>query len=113
MRGEVLFFLLGSVLAGCHGNQKVQSLILSDDETIARNELLKHIPVHSSIDDAEMFMRRNHFDCSREHDEAGLYLYCDRSGSKDAFVETRWQVLIRYETDTVTDIKVSVGYIGP
>ena len=117
MQRRILLASLLMSLYGCQGRPTMKpqptNLTLAEDEAVVRQEILKLIPVGSSVAVAENVMAQNGFECSMQRDKDGHYLYCDRKKSKDAFVGTRWQVLLHYADDSVTDVSVSVGFVGP
>ncbi len=100
-------------LVGCHGMPSRPQLELSENKEKMRATLLTHIPVGTDISDAEAFMSKHGFECSRNRDELGKFLFCDRSVVKDDFVATRWQVVIRYDKRAATALDVFIGNVGP
>ncbi len=80
--------------------------------------VLGQIPVGTSIDEAQRFMEREGFKCSRSVNEAfrdrkGLdYIHCDRSdGSR--LVQRRWQIAIVHRDGKVVEALATAGLVGP
>lgn len=104
-----------------------------DDPDVMEQEILRFMPIGSSIELGKKIMEQNGFKCeymenstfSRvRHDENAPgrirqtvyrnadFLYCDIS--KGFFlVERRWQSVIVHENRIVTMVSVSTGLIGP
>jgi hypothetical protein len=85
--------------------------------------LQRNLPVGTSAKKARLFMEREGFKCSlmrnKSFSEEGVvregidYLYCERSDSAGFLVSRRWQVAIVLKMDSVSEVLVSVGLIGP
>ena len=79
--------------------------------------VLAHIPVGTSTDDAQRFMEREGFACSRESnaeflDRKGLdYIYCDRS--EGGRIQRRWQVALVHRDGKIAEVIASTGLVGP
>ena len=79
--------------------------------------VLGRVPVGTPIDDAQRFMEREGFTCSRSTNEPFLdrtgldYLYCDRSEGGVTF--RRWQVAVVHRDGKVTEVRASTGLVGP
>jgi hypothetical protein len=104
-----------------------------EDPDLMEQELLKHIPLGTPINEAMQVMKNNGFKCEiiedgrfsdvKEDENASGrirqtvyenvdFLYCDIS--KGFFiVARRWQVSLVYEQHQVTQISVSTGLVGP
>ena len=80
--------------------------------------ILAQVPVGTPVDDAQRFMEREGFKCSRSTnaaflDRTGLdYVYCDR-WEASGFVKRRWQVAIVHRDGKVTEVLASTGLVGP
>jgi hypothetical protein len=91
-----------------------------------KQELLKSIPIGSSLTDAQKLMDANGFRCSKqeqgsfleldtENMESGIlhnnikYLYCDKELSAESFCSRRWQIALVFDGNAVSDIIVSIG----
>jgi hypothetical protein len=79
--------------------------------------VLGQIPVGTPIDDAQRFMEREGFACSRKTnaeflDRMGLdYVDCDRS--EGGIVRRRWQVAVVHRDGKVTEVIARTGLVGP
>jgi hypothetical protein len=91
-----------------------------------KQEILKSIPIGSSLTNAQKLMDANGFRCSKqeqgnfleldtENMDYGIlhnnikYLYCDKELSAESFCSRRWQIALVFDGNTVSDIIVSVG----
>lgn len=80
--------------------------------------VLSKVPVGTPVDDAQRFMEREGFKCSRSTnaeflDRKGLdYIYCDRSEGS-GFVQRRWQVAVVHRDGKVVEVLASTGLVGP
>lgn len=79
-----------------------------------------HAPIGMSVDQAQKFMEREGFRCSRQTNAefAGLdgrfdYLYCDRSEREMPLVDRRWQVAIIHHEGKVVRVVANTGLVGP
>lgn len=106
------FGILIVFLIGCQTGRTMNSIKLTDNEYLTTQEILRHVPAGSSVNDAKHLMEKNGFECSFEGDTKGTYLYCDIHKSMDPLVTRRWQVIIRYQNENVTSISVTTGVIG-
>lgn len=93
-------------------NRTIPTINLTEDQDDTVQEILRHIPIGSSIEDAERLMVREGFECSLERDSDGTFLYCDIHKKNDALVSRRWQIIIRYQDKTVASVSVSTGLMG-
>jgi hypothetical protein len=81
--------------------------------------VLSQVPLGTPVDEAQRFMEREGFKCTRStnaawEDRKGLdYIYCDRSDSANWPVQRRWQVAIVYRDGKVIEILASTGLVGP
>jgi hypothetical protein len=85
--------------------------------------LQKRLPVGTSLGKARLFMEQEGFKCSLAHKESfseegvvreGIdFLYCDRDDRVGVLVIRRWQVALVLSQDSVSEVLVSVGLIGP
>ncbi len=79
--------------------------------------VLGQVPVGTPIDDAQRFMEREGFTCSRSTNEHFLdrtkldYIYCDRS--EGGLVSRRWQVAVVHRDGKVTEVLASTDLAGP
>ena len=104
--------LLIALIAGCVTNRSAPAIHLTEDAEVTTQEILKHIPVGSSIENAERVMLQEGFECSHELDSKGTYLYCDIQKNEKAPVSRRWQIIIRYQESKVRSVSVTTGLIG-
>jgi hypothetical protein len=106
----------GFTLAGCRSPQPtIQPISLCSNESVMKAEVLQHIPVGTSIQDAERIMKQSGFECSFvEADGTNPpFLFCDIHKTEKWPVSRRWMISIQYTQDEVTDVTVGTGLIGP
>ena len=111
-------FALVALALGCV--PAAEKIALSADVRATRDEVLRVVPKGTALAEAERKMRRNGFECSVKSGEAWVgvegkrdYLYCDRERSGFSLVSRRWQVAIFLEKESVTEVDVQTGLIGP
>lgn len=104
--------LLIVLLAGCIPNRAAPAIHLTENTDETTQEILKHIPVGSSIEHAEQAMLQEGFECSHKRDSKGTFLYCDIQKHEESLVTRRWQILIRYQESKVRSVSVTTGLIG-
>jgi len=103
-------------VAGCAGTRSVTRDIQEPPRMV--EAVLAQIPVGTPVDDAQRFMEREGFACSRNTnaeflDRKGLdYVYCDRSEGS-GFVQRRWQVAVIHRDGKVVEVLASTGLVGP
>src|SRR5262245_45467332 len=85
-----------------------------------KQEILKHIPIGSSIKDAQRVMEANGFKCEMsygsfvemyegerfpraKHDNTP-HLYCDKEVNSEIFSLRRWQIAIVHKDGVVSDV---------
>jgi hypothetical protein len=105
--------------------KQVERINLSSDIRRTKEEIIKLIPVGSSIKSAQEVMQKNGFNCQMmlnrpfaEMDESGTnniyrkidFLYCDRQGF-GIVCRPRWQVAIVQNNAVVKDVFVSYGRV--
>lgn len=106
-----------AAVAGCAGTQSFTRGIEEPPRMV--DAVLGQIPVGTAVDDAQRFMEREGFDCSREtnaelRDGKMLdYIYCDRSDSEGWIVSRRWQVKVVHRDDKVVEVIAHTGLVGP
>lgn len=97
-----------------------------DDPDLMEQEVLRLIPLGSSVANAEKIMTNNGFKCSpkekrsfvRENEEIANpreefdYLYCDIEKLAGILVFRRWQINIFHENSKVNQVSVSIGLTG-
>lgn len=98
------------------------------DRTRMRTALLEAVPLGTSVVDAERFMASERFHCTlnrnasfAEQQDGGHsvvhegidYLYCDRFDRAGFMVSRRWQIALVLEDESVKDMIVNAGMIGP
>lgn len=109
-------FLSGvSFLVGCITTPSVtRGLTTSADMA---NQISAKVPTGTPVDDAQEFMEREGFTCTRTAngdwgERKGLdYLYCDRT--EGGVVSRRWQIAIVHADGKVTEVLANTGLIGP
>ena len=114
MRVALTGVVLGAV-AGCAGPQSVTHGIEKPPRMV--DAVLGQAPVGSPIDNAQRFMEREGFKCSRITNEAFLdregidYIYCDRSDGA-GFVHRKWKVAVVHRDGKVVEVLASTGLVG-
>ncbi len=90
-------------------------LQLHEDVDATYSEVVKHIPMGSSIEDARVTLGRltdtYYFDTESETGRSYLHATIDRP--KGAIVVRRWKITVYYDADGVSDISVVTGMVGP
>jgi hypothetical protein len=119
VEGEFMRFTniaaLLTIVAGCTGSQSFTRGI--EEPTRMIEAVLGQVPVGTPVDDAQRFMEREGFKCSRTSNaafggRAGLdYIYCDRS--EGGIVQRRWQVAVVHRDGKVVEVLASRGLVGP
>jgi hypothetical protein len=111
--------LTAAVLVAVAGFTGIRSVTRGVEEPPRMVEaVLGQVPVGTPVDDAQRFMEREGFKCSRSSnaaflDRTGLdYVYCDRSEGSGA-VQRRWQVAVVHRGGKVTEVLASTGLLGP
>ena len=98
--------------AGCAGTRSVTRGIEEPPRMV--EAVLRLIPVGTSVDDAQRFMEREGFACSRSTNDEFLgrkgldYIHCDRSEGS-GFVQRRWQVAVVYRDGKVPSSSPALG----
>ncbi len=106
-------------------------IALSEDPDLVEQEILRLVPIDSSIDRAKQIMEKNGFGCKFTENGAFArvridknapggtrhqvyenvdYLYCD--ASQGFLVQRRWQVAIYHAKKQVKSVAVSTGLVG-
>jgi len=111
--------LKAAVLAAITGCSSTRSVTRDIEEPPRMVEaVLGQIPIGTPVDDAQRFMEREGFQCSRSTNEAFLdrkgldYLCCDRSEGSGV-VQRRWQVAVVHRDGKVVEVLASTGLVGP
>ena len=113
----LLFPLSVTGASGCQKNHttnlvaNADAMQILEDSKLMRQELLRHIPIGTPIDQAQKSMTKNVFDCSI-HENPDPHLYCVTQRTETLAVSCKWQIMIDYEDSAVTDIVVSTGFVG-
>ncbi|HEY1187068.1 MAG TPA: hypothetical protein VGE74_05390 [Gemmata sp.] len=114
MRIACLVLLIASH-TGCTSSRAVTRGIEEPPRMV--EAILAHVPLGTPVEDAQRFMEREGFKCSRRTsadflDRKSLdYIYCDRSES--SVVSRRWQVAVVYRDGKVVEVLASTGLVGP
>ena len=109
---------------GCARDKQAVRLTANIEQAaMMKSAILETIPRGTGLAAAKGFMKREGFECSITHNgefsEQGVvhegidYLYCNRHDRIDTFVNRRWQIAVVLEKDSVADVYVSEGLIGP
>jgi hypothetical protein len=111
---------------------------LYNSETKMKAEVLKRIPIGSSIERAQIVMQKSGFECEiiwnrsfGDYDEQGNptpppralpqiegkrvdFLYCDKEKAAFPYIFTRrWQIAIVHKNGAVTEVRVAISLTGP
>lgn len=114
MRVHQLAVLMAS-FAGCTGTRAITQGI--EDPPRMVEAIVDRVPVGTPVDDAQRFMQREGFSCSRRTNEAFLdreglnYIYCSRS--EGGIVRRKWKVAILHRDGKVIEVLASTGLVGP
>jgi hypothetical protein len=110
--GTMLFVLL---MVGCRGPERRQTIAFRADNDSMREEVLRSVPIGTQRATAEEIMTENGFECSVLLDEKTqrTKLFCDASEPVGFWVGRRWLVNFYIDSNTVSDVKVTSGYVGP
>ena len=79
--------------------------------------VLTHVPVGSTVNDAQRFLEQEGFQCSRHTNDTfqghkGVdYIYCDREGGW--LIYRRWQLAIVHRDGKVVEVLASTGLVWP
>jgi hypothetical protein len=109
---------------GCAGGkQAARQTARIEEPAVVKSAVLEGIPRGTRLGLAKEFMEHEGFQCSVVRSgrfaEQGVvhegvdFLWCNRDDRGSAWVHRRWQVMLVLENDTVTDVHVSEGLIGP
>lgn len=120
--------LLAPLFSGCAGWRTFGIT----DRAVMREFLLEAVPIGTNVKDAQAFMVREGFSCTIERNSSfserndddpergphrtleGIdYLYCDRTELAHFLIDRRWQIAFVLNGETVSDLIVNVGLIGP
>ncbi len=112
-RKSVVFILAALALVGGWVYWAAAGKIhLYEDGQRTEQEILKRIPIGSSIIEAKEIMERNGFQCTMEQ-EGKTFLYCDKEKFALPLMRKRWQVSIVHRNNKVSKVHVSYGTIEP
>jgi hypothetical protein len=110
--------IVTAVAAGCRSHHSVTRGI--KEPALMTQTISKHIPAGTTLDQAQRWMEREGFRCSRKSNSefAALegrrdYLYCDRSEGEMASVDRRWQVALVHRGGKIVDVSATTGLVGP
>ena len=123
-------FILVTPLCSSHAETK--KVRLHNNPAAMKNEVLKKIPIGSSIEHAKEVMEKSGFKCEMKwngsfayYDDKGNqqatrngedYLYCDKEKSAFPFIllqTRRWQIAIVHKNGVVTEAVVAISLTGP
>jgi hypothetical protein len=114
-RGPIFATLFVFLMVGCRGPERRQTIAFRADNDSMREEVLRSVPIGTQLATAEKIMSENGFECSVLLDEKTqrTKLFCDASEPVDFWVGRRWLVNFYIDANTVSDVKVTSGYVGP
>jgi hypothetical protein len=105
-----------AMVVGCTSTRSITRGIAEPSRMV--EVVLSQVPVGTPIEDAQRFMEREGFKCSRTTnghflDRKGLdYVYCDRTEAS-GWIDCRWQVAIVHRDGKVAEVLASYGLTGP
>ena len=112
-----LLALIVVAVAGCAEQAGVTRKV---ESVASMTDLIqREVPVGTRHEQAQQFMQHEGFKCSMRRKEESSEqestdcLYCDRSDPVDFLVGRRWQVTIGLRDELVSDVSVSMYYVGP
>jgi hypothetical protein len=112
------FAVIGLTFAtGCLGGGSATRGIEQPPKMI--DAITSRVPVGTPVDDAQRFMEREGFTCSREsnadfRDRKGLdYIYCRCDRPLDLFVSRGWMIAIVHRDGKVTEVLANTELTGP
>jgi hypothetical protein len=97
---------------GCQGPQPAPIVTLTDESATTKLEVLRHIPVGTSIADAQSIMEASGCDCMKDSSEHGNYLYCYNEKSVKLTYGRIWKIFLYHKDGLVTDVSVTTGLVG-
>src|SRR5687767_7049984 len=108
---------MGSVIAGCQWHQiqspgtQPREVVTGKNEEV-RARLLNFIPAGTDAAQAKERLEKLGFDVAKRDQPDSLF--ADRHEPTDSFwVSKRWMVVVDAPDNSVTDIRVNSGMIGP
>lgn len=103
-------------ITGCAGTRSVTRGIEEPPRMV--EVVLAQVPIGTPVEDAQRFMEREGFACTRSTNAAFLdrkgldCIHCDRSEGS-GWVQRRWQVAVVHRDGKVTEVIASTGLVGP
>jgi hypothetical protein len=111
---------------------KKGNIRMHDDAKSMKEEVLKKVPIGSSIPDAKRIIEENGFSCEmykngsftemQENDPEGKrniyhdnadFLFCGKEGKPFQYVFREWRVIMVHKNEVVSDIFVNTWVTGP
>ena len=118
----ISIILIITSLAFCQDQQDKMKLYKNPKDM--KQEIIKYIPIGSSIKDAQRIMEANGFKCELKHGSFTVvnagepgpgvvyhnmdYLYCDKEVNSEIFSLRRWQISIVHKDGVVSDVFMSI-----
>ena len=119
MKTSKILFRIGSIFIFVCCLQTTTSAFADDTKTTFA-QIRKAIPIGTAITNAVQIMKRHGFKCSIKHgdflDGSNVvknvdFIYCDKQTGW--IIQHRYQAVLVFTNDAVSDIKFSTGLIGP
>lgn len=110
-----MFLAVLCVVTGCRSSHNSASgpVTLHEDDVSTKQEVLRHIPIGSSVDDAQALMEKSGCTCAKYSDEDGRYLYCYHEKSVKLTYGRIWKIFFYYNNDgVITKVSVTTGLVG-
>jgi len=120
-----ILFVVVSCFAGQHVPTKIK---MQSDVRQMKANVLKRIPIGTHLQEANRVMEQNDFTCKIKEDSSFVeyldettekvhegkdFLWCHKSMRIKPLTLRRWQVIIVYEHDAVSELYVSSGITAP
>ena len=122
-RQSICFIFLATVAIGCHTNVPLPSgrwfektpppMSLNGTRAEMRAELLSHVPVGASLEEARAVMKRNGFVCRSADEESRQVLVCTKRQQAGSELAYEWRVELFHDGDNVTGADVAMLGFGP
>ena len=120
-----IVFVAVSCLAGQHLPTKIK---MQSNVRQMKENMLKRIPIGTHLQEAKRVMEQNDFTCKTKEDSSFVeyldettekvhegkdFLWCYKSMRIKPLTLRRWQAIIVYERDAVSELYVSSGIVAP
>lgn len=119
-------FVLAAFFVSSHAETK--KIKMHSNVKAMKEEVLKRVPIGSSIEYAKDVMEKNGFKCKMmwnesfaDHDDKGNnitrkgmdFLYCDKEKMVFPLILRRWQIVIIHQKGIVSEVVPAISVTGP